>query len=41
MTLKEALNNYEFNIALNNLDFPTAFSFLDISEEREKLFLLL
>lgn len=44
MTLKEALNNTDFNIALNIYDFPKAFSFLgymDADEEREKLFLLI
>ena len=41
MTLKEALNNADFNIAINTYDFPKAFSFLDKADERNKLFLAL
>ena len=44
MTLEEAFENDEFNLALDTHDFPKAFSFLDYMdayEEREKLFLLI
>lgn len=41
MTLEQAFENDEFNLALDTYDFPKAFSFLDEAEEREKLFLLL
>jgi len=44
MTLEQAFENDEFNLALDTHDFPKAFSFLgytDADEEREKLFLLI
>ena len=41
MTLEQALDNIEFNTALNLQNFPEAFSFLDKAKERETLFLFL
>ena len=41
MTLKEALDDSEFNKVLNKYDFPAAFSFLNDVKDREELYLLL
>ena len=41
MTLEKALDDIEFNGVLDTYDFPKAFSFLNESEDLEKLFLLL
>ena len=41
MTLEQAFENNEFNLALDTYNFSKAFSFLREEDERSKLFLLL
>lgn len=41
MTLDQAFENQEFIEALDTQNFPNAFSFLDKTEEKEKLFLVI